>query len=635
MTVTGRVLDPRGRPVSDAAVMIRATLNQPGDVNRMEDMEASPIGQSRSDGSGRFQLDAPRTSFRTHFDLIAVAVAPGHGAGWADLNPDADRPDAEITLRPEQVIHGRLFDLNGRPAAGVRVTVELMGQVTQTFGNSVRESVAGPRFHWSRPPALSGWPWPAVTDTDGRFTLPGIGRGLRVGLVIDDPRFALKRFDVDTDGPADSKPVTWSLEPARIITGRVTYADTGKPVPHALIRITSNGKGGTRFTEHETDSEGRYRVNPWSGDIYFVTAFSPAGQPYLGAMRRISWAKGAVEHPLDLTLPRGVTIHGKLTEEGSIKPVAGARVSFFGRGVSTREPYPPDGVSHSGPDGTFQLAARPGPGYLFVTAPTDDYRLQSIGFRMIYGGQPGGRAAYAHAIVACEPKPGGAGLEVNAVLRRGLTVKGRLVGPDGQPIQDCQMWSRILLQPTPTIWRLWQGSYRITAREGRFELNGLDPDAETPVYFLEPRRELGAMALLPGRSTAGGSVTVRLEACGTARARLVGPGGKPVEKYTDPRMFSLVIASGTPNLHSREKGDHPAPEQDILARIDPAHYVNAPVSDAQGRIALPALIPGATYRLYDRTAIADAAGPQLRKEFTVKPGETLDLGDILVEKPGS
>ncbi len=29
----------------------------------------------------------------------------------------------------------------------------------------------------------------------------------------------------------------------------------------------------------------------------------------------------------------------------------------------------------------------------------------------------------------------------------------------------------------------------------------------------------------------------------------------------------------------------------------------------------------------------DEIGPKVRKEFKVKPGETLDLGDILIEKP--
>jgi hypothetical protein len=59
------------------------------------------------------------------------------------------------------------------------------------------------------------------------------------------------------------------------------------------------------------------------------------------------------------------------------------------------------------------------------------------------------------------------------------------------------------------------------------------------------------------------------------------------------------------------------------------------VSAADGRIVFPALIPGATYRILDRTTARTQNRPQLRNEFTVKPGETLDLGDILIERPSS
>jgi hypothetical protein len=39
------------------------------------------------------------------------------------------------------------------------------------------------------------------------------------------------------------------------------------------------------------------------------------------------------------------------------------------------------------------------------------------------------------------------------------------------------------------------------------------------------------------------------------------------------------------------------------------------------------LIPGATYRFIERTN-----SPQVHKEFTINPGETLDLGEIRVER---
>ena len=57
-------------------------------------------------------------------DFGAVAMAPGYGVGWVTLDPDDAQPTAEISLRPEQVIHGRLFDVQGRPVPDVGVSVQ-------------------------------------------------------------------------------------------------------------------------------------------------------------------------------------------------------------------------------------------------------------------------------------------------------------------------------------------------------------------------------------------------------------------------------------------------------------------------------------------------------------------------------
>ena len=61
-----------------------------------------------------------------------------------------------------------------------------------------------------------------------------------------------------------------------------------------------------------------------------------------------------------------------------------------------------------------------------------------------------------------------------------------------------------------------------------------------------------------------------------------------------------------------------------------SHYGDGPVSDAEGRITFPALIPGATYHV----SHGPRGGPHhFRKDFTVKPGETIDLGDVPGDKP--
>ena len=128
----------------------------------------------------------------------------------------------------------------------------------------------------------------------------------------------LQRIQVGTIGAADAKPTTTALIPAQVLTGRVTYADTGKGVPHAPLEVRASFGRAVLPTEFETDDQGRFRVNPPPADRSFaVRAYPPAGQPYLMASKSLVWPKGAIEQSLDLTLPRGVLIRGTVTEEGS------------------------------------------------------------------------------------------------------------------------------------------------------------------------------------------------------------------------------------------------------------------------------------------------------------------------------
>jgi protocatechuate 3,4-dioxygenase beta subunit len=632
MFVVGRVVGPDGKPVPNARVMVHAAIRQPGPGNQYETARPSPIGRAICDGAGRFRLNADRTTSARHHLVGAVATAPGFGAGWVELDPDADRPDADITLRPEQVIEGRLFDVHGQPVGGVRVEVHVMGRVVPAGPNSpVAETIEGPDLPWSHGRERPGWPGPATSDDQGRFTLRGIGRGIRIVLGIDDPRFARLLTTIDTDTANGPKVATIALEPARIIVGRVTDADSGQPIPHARLMVTAIKRIGGVINTFEADDQGHFRMNPMSADRYSLNAFAPPGDPYLNAtIGLFAWPKGAIEHRVDVSMHRGNPIVGRVVEDSSGRPVAGARVSFAGRRGADRGPGGSwNGAAVTSVDGSFRLAAVPGKGYLTILAPSDDYVYQAMGASAVREGRPGGPRVYAHAFVPHEAGPDAR--DVTVTIRPGRTVRGRVVGPDGQPVPLALMIGRIFVPPTPMAgYVLWRYGPRRAARDGRFEIHGLDPDAEVPVHFLDSKRNLGATAMLSGKSGSTGPVTVRLEPCGTARLRLVDRDGKPAAGIPGRRLtVSLVVTPG-----ASQTGPEPPPEvladEATFAAIDPAHHGDGLISDADGRLTLPALIPGATYGVRTRTPDGRLSA---RKEFTVKPGETVDLGEIVVQRP--
>ena len=585
----------------DAATMVYVAIKRPAGDQVRQQMSPKVIGQASSDGSGQFRVDAPRTSSARHQTVGIVALAPGYGAGWTTFDIDADQPIADVSLRPEQVIRGRLFDLKGQPVQGVTVWVAATRRVLVRSPNLLSERLEGPLFYsWADGIDLPAWPRPATSDAEGRFTIRGAGRGLRADLRVNDLRFARQTIQVETDGTAESKVVTQALEPAKLITGRITAADTGKPIPRAQVLILAYTRGVYMFNDFEADAEGRFRANPLSADSYSVRATASDGQPYLNTSKSFAWPKGAVEYPVDLALPRGALIRGKVTEEGSGKPVAGSRINFHAFRQSTGN----QGdllveYTATGSDGSFQFGVQPSTGYLTVLGPNDDYAFREIGDNMVGEGKPGGVRDYFHAFLACELKSASQTLDVNVVLRPGMTVRGKVLGLDNQPVQDAWMISRVFLPATATSLLRWSATHHGEVKSGQFEVHGLDPDAEAPVYFLDPHQKLGATVNLSGKSTADGSVTVRLQPCGTAKARLIDATGEPIAGYRGSNLVSMVVTPGPSFSRQPQNETRLFADRAALARVDSINYKDGPISDAQGQVSFPALVPGATYRRFD------------------------------------
>ena len=130
------------------------------------------------------------------------------------------------------------------------------------------------------------------------------------------------------------------------------------------------------------------------------------------------------------------------------------------------------------------------------------------------------------------------------------------------------------------------------ARGGRFELRGLAPGKEYPVHFLDAEHRLGATAHL---KTDRRKSTVVLHPCGQAVARFVDKNGQPVTDHHP--MIEIVVTPGFLEDYSiaRKMGALSA-DVEFISNVDRTDYsIYAPLkSDKQGRVHLPALIPGAS-----------------------------------------
>src|SRR5262249_20747095 len=150
-------------------------------------------------------LDSPRTASIRVFEVHAIASAPGYGLGWAELNPDAERPTGDIRLQPEEVVRARLSDISGAPAKDVEVFVVGVGRMNE------KGKPDGIGLGTTLPKGLRVWPRPVKTDKEGRISLTGIPRGAQVSLRVSDLRYARQDTYIDTTKASPGKETTIAL----------------------------------------------------------------------------------------------------------------------------------------------------------------------------------------------------------------------------------------------------------------------------------------------------------------------------------------------------------------------------------------------------------------------------------------
>jgi len=169
---------------------------------------------------------------------------------------------------------------------------------------------------------------------------------------------------------------------------------------------------------------------------------------------------------------------------------------------------------------------------------------------------------------------------------------------------------------------------------GKFELTGLEPGESYKVHFLDARQKLGTTIELKATDE---EVKVVLQPCGSATAKFIVEDEdnrqKMIEMQRPALYFRLRQGATKFDFEAMRLGKLVA-DEDFNANIDPINYgftgdgYAGPKLDDDFRVTYPALIPGATYRLqtsFNQTMLGENLG---YKEFTVEPGQTLDLGEF-------
>jgi RNA polymerase sigma factor (sigma-70 family) len=653
--VKGRAFSPDRKPLAGAKLLLLG-----------EGEACTELGTTGDDG--RFAVAVPKD----RKDTFLVVRADGVGIDFVELSEL--KPAAEVELRTvrDRPIRGRVVDTQGRPVAGARVAVNHVGVYpvnsldpflaewkTRHFMSGLPGGVkglwqpGGMKQQWRGAGAF----FATTTDADGRFTIAGTGAERLVSLRLSrdgiadaevwvanrdgfDPKpyneATANKIPEGTDRSFGFNPLLYApdlslvAEAEKPVRGVVREADTGKP--RAGVRVTMENYDGSRTypLSATTDTAGRFEIRgARKAKSYTLEVLS---DPTAGLLHRkvtVPDTGGYEPVTADVTVAKGVVITGRVLDKATGQGVPG----FATVGILSDNPYPkarPELGSadwrfqSSAADGTFRVVTIPGP-VLLMGGPDARRAPDGQSVRMRYK-PPAADPKYPQYFKAFGDHtafivPGGGfsplqgnfckvlvippGTEVvtqDIVLEPANSLAVAIRDADGRPLTG--VWA------TGMSPQNWTSPFRCEL--DTCTVYNLDPGKSRLLAFFDETKKLAGTLTLKGNEKP--PVVAKLGPMASLRGRVVSDDGKPIA--------GVVIV-----VHY--------PERTAEEIFNFAHRDRQIVTYANGAFRIDDVIPGPGFQFYHYRQNKNPFRAQkvADRTWSVKPGETLDVGDLKAKLP--
>lgn len=437
-SVRGLVTDPKGNPVAGAEVRAKAAEQSAS--------PSSPAFETRDPGAadavtaqdGTFLLED-----RAPGEPLDLTVRhPRYAQGSAPGVVAPTETPVRVVLQPTVRVSGRVTDPDGKPVAGVNVSLSELQSVS--FGGGQTSLLpAGPARR-------------VVTDEKGAFRVDDVPPG-PIRIQAAAPRRQRAQVDgLEVKPGQDLASVEIVLLPGGTVEGRVLSPE-GHPVPGAQVRLAEAGaENRSLLVRALADGDGRYRLD---GVPPGPRTLEATAEGYRRGVREAEVTAGT--GTVDFELERGLEVSGRVVDDAG-SPVGSADVALLvgndARNARRAITGADGGFRLSGiEDGTYRLMARKD-GY------ATDFRGQAV---TVAGGSL-------------------TGLEIR--LSSGAAITGRIIGVELSQLSRVRVWAN------------WEGNLGRVDPDGMYRISSLQPGnfTVTAVVPGTPLHAEGRVTIEPG-----------------------------------------------------------------------------------------------------------------------------------------